>query len=162
MDLRQKTCQLFQSIDKLFHHNNTLEVAREDPILLNKIAKGDIKWGRQKTVFDWAINTFNQVFTLPQVRRENIYSRLEPHPQEARASKQKWFLLFVLLRSSVPPISVAADMFIRLQHAFKTEYYRHVILKSQVHYEINLCNYLISSLANHPKNSREIISHPPT
>ena len=85
-----------------------------------------------------------------------------PPPQEARASKQKWFLLFVLLRSSVPPIYVAADMFIRLQHAFKTEYYRHVILKSQVHYEINLCNYLISSLANHPKNSREIISHPPT
>ena len=80
MDLRQKTCQLFQSIDKLFHHNNTLEVAREDPILLNKIAKGDIKWGRQKTVFEWDINTFNQVFTLPQVRRENIYSRLEPPP----------------------------------------------------------------------------------
>ena len=37
------THHLFHSIDKILRPNNPLDVAREEPISLNKLAKGDAK-----------------------------------------------------------------------------------------------------------------------
>ena len=39
-------------------------MAIEEPILLKKLTKGDAKWGTQKTLLGWAIDTVDQFVTL--------------------------------------------------------------------------------------------------
>ena len=46
----QMNHQLFRSIDDFFRLNNPQDRAREDPISLNKLAKGDENWSSIKTV----------------------------------------------------------------------------------------------------------------
>ena len=96
---------------------------------------------------------------------ENVKSFLGPDkrpPRAARVSKHKWFRLLGLLRSGVPTISGAAVMFIRLQHALKTSDNRRVLLTPKVHDDLNLCRYIIASLASRPTCLGGIKPHPTT
>ena len=58
------TRHLLQFIYKLLRPKNPLRVAIEEPILFNNLTKGDAKWGTQKTLLGWAIETVDQFVTL--------------------------------------------------------------------------------------------------
>ena len=74
------TRHLFHTIDKLFRSNNKDDIAREEPISLKKIYKGDATWSTQKFVLGWAIDTVKQVLTLPADHKTNLLSLLDTTP----------------------------------------------------------------------------------
>ena len=115
------TWHLFRAIDELFRQKNKDNIAREEPISLKKLYKGDAALSTQKVVLGWAINTVKQVLTLPADRNTNLLSLLDTIPPSAsRYSRRRWYKLLGTLRSTIPAIAGAAGMFTRLQHALKT------------------------------------------
>ena len=71
---RQMTRHLVHAIGELFRPNNKDNIAREEPICLKKLRKGDAAWSTQKVVLGWAIDTVKQVVTLPDDRKTYRFS----------------------------------------------------------------------------------------
>ena len=74
---------IFHAIDKLFCPNNKYYIAREEPISLKKLHKGDAAWSTQKFVLGWLIDTVKQVITLPADRKTNLLDLLYTIPPSA-------------------------------------------------------------------------------
>ena len=105
----------------LFCPKNPLDVAREAPILLNKLLKYDAQWSTKKTVLGWAIDISQNIFMLPSTCREKLVYSLSAIPNQARrVIKKKYYRLLGIFCSAVPSIVGADGMFRRLQHALKT------------------------------------------
>ena len=79
---RQMTRHLFCAIDNLFQLNDKDNTAREEPISLKKLCKGDAAWSMQKVVLGWAIDTVKQVLTLLDDRNRNFLSLLNTTPPQ--------------------------------------------------------------------------------
>ena len=157
------TQHLFRAIDELFCPNSKDNTAREEPISLKKLSKGDAAWSTQKVVLGWAINTVKQVLTLPDDHKTNLLDLLDTIPPSAsRCSRRRWKKLLRTLRSTVPAIAGAAGMFTRLQHDLKTAKGRRIKLTTPVHEELTVWRHLVTSLATRPTHIREIRPHPPT
>ena len=77
--------------------------------------KGDTKWITKKMVRWSVVDTLHQVLTLPQAMRKKLTGSLGGISQRAACiSKKKWFRLLGMLRSAVPTIAGAVEMFIRI------------------------------------------------
>ena len=148
---------LFRAIDELFRPNNKDDIAREEPISLKKLRKGDTAWSTQKVVLRWTIDTVKQVLTLPDDRNTNLLAMLDTTtPIARRCSRRRWHKLLGTLRSTVPAIAGAAGMFTRLQNALKTAKGRRINLTTPVHKELNVWRQLVASLATRPTHLRKI------
>ena len=128
------TLHLFRAIDKLFRPNNKDDIAREDPISLKKLRKGNIARSTQKVFLGWAIDTVKQVLNLPADRKTNLRALLDTTPPSAiQFSRRRWHKLLGNLRSTVPAMAGAAGMFTRLQHALKTAKGRRINMTTPLH-----------------------------
>ena len=67
---------LCRSLDTLFRTNNPLDVAREEPISLKKLAKVYAQCITRKTVLGWSINTAQPILALPITWREKLEGSL--------------------------------------------------------------------------------------
>ena len=142
---------LFRAIVELFCPNNKDNIAREEPISLKKLRKGDAAWSTQKIVLGWAIDTVKQVLTLPDDCKTNLLALLDTiSPSASRCSRRCWHKLLGTLRSTVPAIAGAAGMFTRLQHDLKTAKGRRINLTTPVHEELTVWCHLVALLATRP------------
>ena len=154
---RQMTRHLFRTIDEIFRPNNKDEIAREEPISLKKLRKGDAAWSTQNVVLGWAIDTMKQVLILPANRNTNLLALLDTiPPSTSRCSRQRWHKLLGTLSSTVPARSGATGMFTHLQHALKTVKGLQINLTTLVHEELTIGCHLVASLATRPTHLREI------
>ena len=48
------TRHLFRTTDELFRPNDKDDIAREEPISLKKLRKGDAAWSTKKVILGWA------------------------------------------------------------------------------------------------------------
>ena len=71
---------LFRAIDELFCPNNKDDIAREEPISLKKLRKGDSAGSTQKVVLGWEIDTVKQFLTLQADRKTNLLALLDTTP----------------------------------------------------------------------------------
>ena len=157
------TLHLFRAIDELFCPNNKDDIAREEPISVKKLRKGNAAWSTQKVVLGWSIDTVKKSLTLPDDRKTNLLDLLDTiPPSTSRCSWRLWHKLLGTLCSTVPAISGASEMFTRPQHALKTAKGRRINLTKPVHKELTVWRHLVASLATRPTYLREIRPHPPT
>ena len=157
------TQHLFRAIGELFRPNNKDGIAREEPISLKKLCKGDAAWSTKKVILGWAIDTAKQVLTLPDDRKSSLLALLDTAPPSAsRYSRRRWHKLLGTLWSTVPAITGVAGIFTRLQHALKTAKGRRINLTTPVHEELTVWRHLVASLATRPTHRREIRPHPHT
>ena len=77
---RQMTRHLFRTIDELFRLNNKDYIAREEPISLKKLRKGNAAWSTKKVILGRANDTAEQVLTLPDDRKASLLSLLDTSP----------------------------------------------------------------------------------
>ena len=85
------TRHLFRAIDELFCPNDKDDIAREEPISLKKLCKGDAEWSTKKVILGWAIDTAKQVLTLPEDRKSSLISLLDTAPPSAsQCSRRRW------------------------------------------------------------------------
>ena len=106
---------LFCSINYLFRPQNPLDAAREEPIFLKKLTKGDANWSTKKVVLGWAIDTAKQIIALPSTNRDRIEDATAGIQNQAeRVSKNKWYRLLGNFFSTVPSIAEAEGMFSRM------------------------------------------------
>ena len=73
----QTTHHIFSSINDLFLPNNSRDWAREDPIFIQNVEKGDAEWSTKTNLLGWVIDMINLVLTLPQVMKVNLTTSLE-------------------------------------------------------------------------------------
>ena len=145
------TRHLFHAIDELFLPNDKDDIAREEPISLKKLRKGDAAWSTKKVILGWAIDTEKQVLTLPEDRKASLLALLDTvSPSASRCSQRRWHKLLGTLRSTVPTIAGAAGMFTCLQHALKKANGRRINLTPPVKEELTVWCRLVASLATRP------------
>ena len=157
------TRQLFRAINGLFRPNDKDDIAREEPISLKKLRKGDNAWITKKVILGWTIDTAKQVITIPEDRKSSLLDLLDTAPPSAsQFSRRRWHKLLGTLRSTVPAIAGAAGMFTRLQHALKRANGRRIILTTPVQKESTVWRHVVASLATRTTHLREIWLHPPT
>ena len=75
------TRHLFRAINELFRPKEN--IAREEPISLKKLCKGDAAWSTKKVILGWAIDTAKQVLTLPDDRKSSLLYLLDTIPPSA-------------------------------------------------------------------------------
>ena len=122
-------------------------MAREEPILLKKLAKVDAQWGTKDTLLGWAVRTAQQILTLPTTWQEKLTEDLAAiSSRVARVFKNKWYRLLGILCIVVPSIEGAEVMSRRLQDVPKAADTRWVKLTSHVHDELNIWRYFMDSL----------------
>ena len=96
------TRYLFHTIDEIFRPNNKDDIAREEPISLKKLRKGDAAWSTKKAILGWAIDTAKQVLTLPEDRKSSLLALLDTVPPGAsQCSRRCWHKLLGTLRSTI-------------------------------------------------------------
>ena len=83
------TRHLFCAINDLFCPNNKDNIAREEPISLKKLRKGDAAWSTQKVVLGWAIDKVKQVLTLPDDHKTNLLALLKTVPPQCQPMLQE-------------------------------------------------------------------------
>ena len=76
------TRNLFRAIDELFRPNYKDDIAREEPISLKKLRKGDAAWSTKKVIIGWEIDTAKQVLTLPEDRKSSLLALLDTAPPD--------------------------------------------------------------------------------
>ena len=85
------TRHLFRSINEPFRLNEKDDIAREDPISLKKLRKGDAAWSTKKVILGWAIDTVKQVLTLPDDCNSSLLVLLDTVPPSvSRCSRRRW------------------------------------------------------------------------
>ena len=80
------TRHVFHTIDELFRPNNKDDIAREEPISLKKLRKGDAAWITQKVVLGWAVDTLKQFLSLPDDLKTNLLALLDITPPPVPAN----------------------------------------------------------------------------
>ena len=139
------TRHLFHAIGDLFRPNYKDDTAREEPIFLKNLRKGDAIWITQKVVLGWAIDTAKQVLTLSDDIKRNLLSLLDTIPLSAiRCSRRLWHKILGALSITVPSIVGAAGMFPRFQHALRTAKGRRINLSTPVHAELTLWRHMVA------------------
>ena len=135
---RRKIMQhIFHDIKDFLRPKDKDNTAREGPISLKNLRKGDAAWSMQKVVLRWVIDTVKQILTLPDDRKRNLLSLIDTIPPRAsRCSRSCWYKLLGTLRSTVPAIAGAAGIFTRLQHALRTAKGLQINLSTPVHAEL--------------------------
>ena len=74
------TQHLFFAINDLFRSNNKDNIAREEPISLKKLRKGNSTLSTQKVVLGWAIDTVKKLLTLKVDCKTNLLALLKTTP----------------------------------------------------------------------------------
>ena len=82
------TRHLFRAINELFRPNNKDDIAREEPISLKKLRKGDAAWSTKNVVLGWAIVIVKQVLTLPDDCKSKLLALLDTTPPSASRCPQ--------------------------------------------------------------------------
>ena len=82
---------LFCAIDELFLPNDKENIAREEPISLKKLCKGDASWSTKKVILGWAIDTAKKVLTLLEDRKSSLLALLDTGaPSASQCSRICW------------------------------------------------------------------------
>ena len=69
---RHTSRYLFCFINNLVRPKTLLDVAREEPISMKNILKGDTKLSTNKTFLIWVVNIAQLVFALPKTRKNTL------------------------------------------------------------------------------------------
>jgi hypothetical protein len=83
---------LLTSMDQVFRPALTSEgQARQEPISVKKLAKGDTCWATRKEIFGWEINTVAETIQLPTWRLKQLHALLKDYPRtKRRVAVKKW------------------------------------------------------------------------
>ena len=134
---------LFRAFDEIFCPNEQKNIAHKQHISIKKLCKVNAAWSTQKVILGWAVDTVQQVRTLPLDHKEKLTSLLDSFTLgERKCACRHWHRLLGTLHITVLTIAVAAGMFFWIQHALKTANGRQISVSYPIHTYFLKCHQL--------------------
>jgi hypothetical protein len=156
---------LFHTLDEVLRPLDPLDTdARQEPISVKKLRKGDARWSTTKQMLGWLINTIELTITLPPHRLERLFAILDSvPPEQRRVSVQKWQQMLGELRAMAIAIPGARGIFSHLQAALRSRNIENGRIRVSNHVRATLADFkwLASSLQDRPTRLQELVAQPP-
>jgi hypothetical protein len=163
--LRRLRRVLFHTLDEVLRPNDTVDCdARQEPISIKKLMKGDAHWATTKQILGWLIDTINQTIALPAHRLDRLFEVLKSiGPNQQRVSVQKWQSILGELRAMAIAIPGARGFFSHLQAALQTNNVarNRVRVTSHVRATLSDFTWLAQSLQARPTRLQELVAQQP-
>jgi hypothetical protein len=164
--LRRLRRTLFTMLDEVLRPKKDAAdgEARQEPISVKKLRKGNARWSTTKQMLGWIINTVQSTITLPPHRVERLFTILDSiTPDQRRVSIQKWQLMVGELRAMAIAIPGARGIFSHLQAALQTRNLCHGRIRVSNHVRATLDEFkwLADSLQDRPDRLQEVVAQPP-
>jgi hypothetical protein len=163
--LRRLRRTLFTTLDEVLRPKDAADgEARQEPISVKKLRKGDARWSTTKQMSGWLINTFQSTITLPPHRVERLFTILDSiTPDQRRVSIRKWQQMLGELRAMAIAISGARGIFSHLRAALQTRNLCHGQIRVSNHVRATLDDFkwLAESLRDRPTRLQELVVQPP-
>lgn len=155
---------LLTSIDQVFRPALTSEGrARQEPISVKKLAKGDACWATRKEILGWEIDTVAETIQLPTRRLKRLHALLEDYPRtKCRVAVKKWQQVLGELRSMTLAVPGLRGHFSLLQDALKLQALSskpkpRVKLSHQLHDFLDDIRWIVRDLKHRPTRLQEVI-----
>jgi hypothetical protein len=156
---------LFHTLDEVLRPKDPEDVpARQEPISIKKLQKGDANWSTSKQMLGWLIDTVQSTITLPPHRLARLRTILSGiAPGQHRVSIQKWQQMLGELRAMAIAIPGARGIFSHLQAALQTRHVTHGRIRVSQHVRATLDDFawLTDSLHERPTRLQELVAQPP-
>jgi hypothetical protein len=163
--LRQLRRVLFHTLDEVLRPKDQADPeARQEPISIKKLQKGDACWSTTKQMLGWLIDTIRETITLPPHRIERLHTIIHSiTPNQRRVSLQKWHRILGELRSMALAIPGARGLFSHLQAALQARNLEKGRIRVSANIRANLQDFawLADSLQDRPTRLRELVAQPP-
>jgi hypothetical protein len=113
---------LFNTIDDVFRplHPSDTPFARQEPISIKKLNKGDGRWTTRKIMLGWVIDTSRETIELPVHRAERLHSIFTMLLPRRRVSLKSWQQYIGELQSMVLALPGCRGLFSTLYTGFAT------------------------------------------
>jgi hypothetical protein len=156
---------LFHTLDQVLRPKDAKDdEARQEPISVKKLRKGDARWSTTKPMLGWIIDTIQSTITLPPHRLERLHTILSSiPPTQSRVSVRKWQQMLGELRAMAIAIPGARGIFSHLQAALQARNVSQGRIRVSSHVRANLDDFqwLADSLQDRPTRLQELVAQPP-
>jgi hypothetical protein len=156
---------LFHTLDEVLRPKDDHDTeARQEPISVKKLGKGDAYWSTSKQMLGWLIDTIQSTITLPPHRVERLHAILQSiTPEQRRVSVQKWQQMLGELRAMSIAIPGARGAFSHLQAALQNRNLSQGRIRVSNHVRATLADFewLANSLQDRPTRLQELVAQPP-
>jgi hypothetical protein len=156
---------LFHTLDEVLRPNDEHDdSARQEPISIKKLKKGDAHWSTTKQILGWLIDTVQATLTLPVHRVDRLFEILNSiGPNQQRVSLQKWQSILGELRAMAIAIPGARGFFSHMQAALQDHNVERnrVRVTNHVRATIDDFKWLAQSLQDRPTRLQELVAQPP-
>jgi hypothetical protein len=156
---------LFHTLDEILRPKDEQDdAARQEPISVKKLGKGDANWSTSKQMLGWLINTIQFTITLPPHRLERLHTLLRSiTPEQRRVSIHKWQQMLGELRAMAIAIPGARGVFSHLQAALQTRHLLKGRIRVSNHVRATLADFtwLAESLQDRPTRLQELVAQQP-
>jgi hypothetical protein len=156
---------LFHTLDEVLRPIDPADDdARQEPISVKKLRKGDARRSTTKQMLGWLINTVESTITLPPHRLERLFAILDSVPPEQhRVSVRKWQQMLGELRAMAIAIPGARGIFSHLQAALRARNVEkgRIRVSNQVRTTLADFQWLANSLQDRPTRLQELVAQPP-
>ena len=151
--------KLFECIDKIFRPLKPGDpAARQHPISLKKLRKGDARWETRKVTLGWILDTVQESLELTPRRLSRLQEILDDiPPSKRRISAKKWHKVLGELRSMTLALPGLRGLFSLLQEALRHEDRHRIPLNQGVHDFLADIQWLLDSVASRPTRLRELV-----
>jgi hypothetical protein len=151
----------YHTIDAILRPNDNDDVAREMPISVRKLKKGDDFWSTQKVILGWFIDTVNLTIALPKHRQDRLLTILTEVISKSTVSLKQWQKLLGELRSMSLAIPGSRGCFSFLQDALKPNLNK-VHITTLVRDQLQDFLWLARDVAARPTHLAEVVPSAPT
>lgn len=156
---------LFNTLDQVLRPKDAEDdEARQEPISVKKLRKGDARWSTTKPMLGWIIDTIQSTITLPPHRLERLHTILRSIPAgQRRVSVRKWQQMLGELRAMAIAIPGARGIFSHLQAALQARNVSQGRIRVSSHVRATLDDFtwLADSLQLRPTRMQELVAQPP-
>jgi hypothetical protein len=156
---------LFHTLDEVLRPNDLVDCsARQEPISVKKLKKGDAHWATTKQILGWLIDTVATTLTLPPHRLERLFEILRSiSPEQQRVSLKKWQSILGELRAMAIAIPGARGFFSHMQAALQAHNVtrNRVRVTSHVRATLDDFTWLANSIQERPTRLQELVAQQP-
>ena len=154
---------LLQSFDLVFRPLEGGEGARNEPVSIKKLLKGDAAWATSKVLLGWLVDSIRGTIELPPHRWERLQTLITGYQGRRRSSLKEWQKLLGELRSMTVALPGSAGLFTHMQAALvQAGQSNRVRLTKSVQDELDDWAWIVATLGSRPTSIAEVVKKHPS
>jgi hypothetical protein len=153
---------MFHAIDHVFRPLAASDPpARQEPISIKKLQKGDANWSTRKTMLGWVVDSMHLHLELPDHRRLRLEAILDSLPRtKTRLAVKTWHKVMGELRSMTLAVPGLRGLFSLLQEAFRHKQQGRIRLTNNLHDFLDDIRWIVKDLEHRHTHLHELVPEP--